>query len=358
MEKIILNDENAVGVLWFIPDVKFVEGMPCTGIIKERYLEGSVYEGQGEYDGKNFYRQGYGIQEFSHSKMTGEDFGGPMDSKIYKFVGFYDRHLSSWMYGNGVFYLNDKDDKPLMFVKGYFSATTKIDDWHGDFDYSLLLKGFTPDMEGVFVPFRAKHDRWVLRTKDVKNCDYLFMGDSWVEHWCHVENMGAGPEFDEEVKALNMDAVNVGIGGSKFSDWEPWMNDLVIDHNPKKVFINLGFNDIHRGTSPEEVYGHFLNVVTSIRKALPNTIIYVASTCQCPAFTTFIDNELALNKMMEEYCNKTENMIYLPLNDLFNVDGKMAPNMGEYCIADMLHLNRKGYDVWGKEVLKKLTEEK
>ena len=87
MQKIIFNDENAVGVIWFIPDDEFIPGKPCRGMIKERYPEGSTYEGQGEYDGENFFRQGYGIQEFSHSKMTGEDFGGPMNSKIYKFVG-------------------------------------------------------------------------------------------------------------------------------------------------------------------------------------------------------------------------------------------------------------------------------
>lgn len=358
MKKIILNDENAVGVLWFIPDGEFTPGKPCKGTIKERYREGSVYEGQGEYDGENFYRQGHGVQEFSNSKMTGDDIGGPAYTKIRKFVGNYDRHLSSWMYGNGVFYLDDKDGNPLMFVKSFFEATSTVEDWHGDFDYDLLLKGYTPEMEGKLIPFRAKHEKWVERVKDVKSCDYLFMGDSWVENWTHAVNMGAGPEFDEEVNALNMDAVNVGIGGSKYSDWEDWVNDLVTDHNPKKVFINLGFNDLHHAQPVNEVYTHFKNVVEAIKKELPKTIIYIASTCQCPAFTSFCEKELALNALMKEYCEKAENMVYLPLNELFNVDGKMAPNMAEYCVEDMLHLNRKGYDIWGKTILKVMTEEK
>lgn len=357
MKKIIFNDENATGKLWFIPDGEFVEGKPCLGILKERYQEGSVYQGQGEYDGKDFYRQGYGVQEFSHSTMSGEDFGGPLDSKLYKFAGYYDRHSSDWMYGNGIIYFNDKDDKPLMFVKGFFETNRKVDDWHGEFDTDLLLKGFTPDMEGEIVPFKAKHDRWVLRVKDVKSCDYLFLGDSWVENWTVPEWIKGDFAFYDEIKARNMDAINVGIGGSKYSDWEPWVYDLVIDHNPKKIFMNLGFNDLHHGQSVEEVYQHFKNVVEPIKKALPDTRIYIASTCQCPAFPTFEERELAINKLMEEYCKKDKMMTYLPVNELFKVDGKMMPNMADYCVEDLLHLNRKGYDLWGKMILDEMTKD-
>ena len=71
MEKIILNEnQNAIGWLWFIPNEKFEEGKPCSGWGSERYREGSVFEGQVKYDGKKFYRQGFGTQDFTHSSLT------------------------------------------------------------------------------------------------------------------------------------------------------------------------------------------------------------------------------------------------------------------------------------------------
>ncbi|MBO7187227.1 MAG: hypothetical protein J6V68_02370, partial [Clostridia bacterium] len=108
MEKIVFRKDDEVGVTWFIPDEEFVEGKPCTGVIREKYQEGSVYEGHGEYDGKDFYRQGYGVQYFKDSVMAGEALGGPMDSKVYKYVGNYDRNLSGWLFGNGILYFTDK----------------------------------------------------------------------------------------------------------------------------------------------------------------------------------------------------------------------------------------------------------
>lgn len=343
MEKIILNDENAIGMLYFIPNEDFVEGVPCKGYIKERYQEGSVYYGEGEYDGKNFYRQGHGVQEFSHSAMNGEHIGGPAYSKIYKFVGDYDRHASAWMYGNGIFYFTNPDGEPIAWSKGFFSCTTKIDVWHGEFDYDTLLQGFTKEMEVELIPFKGAHDR-LVDAHAGKTCEYLFFGDSWVEHWRDVNRFPNHATFYKDT--AHLDALNVGIGGTKYADWIDWLDELVIPFNPKKIFINLGFNDLHHGFSVQKTYNDFIAVTEGIHKALPHTKIYINAVTHCSVFDAFFEKELEVNKLLKERCDNTDYLTYIPVDLLFMKDGKRFEDMDDYCIEDNLHLNGKGYAIW------------
>ena len=356
MEKIIINDINAVGVLWFIPDGEFVEGKPCRGIIKERYQEGSIYQGQGEYDGKNFYRQGHGVQEFSQSGLTGEDLGGPINSRLYKFVGNYDRHLGTWMYGNGIFYLTD-DKGPLAFVKGYFNGTKKIADWQGDFDKDLLIKGYTPEMETEFVPYKAKFDRAKQKLNGVSKVDYLFLGDSWMEYWTKSSLMGGGtPAFDDEVAELGLNAINVGVGGTEFIHWIPKIDELIKGCNPKKIVISLGGNDLAHGTAVEDVCKNFTTFMQKTHEALPNTKIYISTLLRSKAFVNVWEDGDKLNAFMKEFSLQNTYLTVIELENLVLKDGKLIEDIDDYFLSDNLHLNRKGYDLWGKAVLREIQK--
>ena len=157
MEKIILTEnQDAVGWLWFIPDEEFIEGKPCTGWGKERYAEGSVFEGQTKYDGKNFYRQGFGVQNFEKSVYPVDC---PDTMRPTNFYGLYDTEGGyPWMHGNGIVYFVDKQtSKPAGFAKGFFSGMA-CSEWHGEFDYNNLLNGYTKDMEIKLVPFRGRRE--------------------------------------------------------------------------------------------------------------------------------------------------------------------------------------------------------
>lgn len=347
MEKILLakDQDTAIGFLWFIPNGEFAEGKPCKGWGKERYAEGSTFEGEVEYDGKNFYRQGYGVQDFTNSTFI---FDGPLKTKLQKFVGFYDRHSSPWMYGNGIFYLVDSvTGKPIYFVKGFFHVTKKIDEWHGDFDPSLLADGYTMDMEIEPIPYYAKRTFLIEKWQEKDSCDYLFMGDSWVEFW--QDKSFPYCTYYNDTKGL--DAINVGIGGSTYQDWIDWLDEQVICHNPKKIFINLGFNDLHQGVGLLDVYDNFIKTVTKLKDALPGVKIYVNSITHCSPFINFFNSEVALNKMIKKYCDSSDYLVYIDVNKLFTKRGKMIKNMDEYCIADHFHLNEKGYKIWAPYVM-------
>lgn len=352
MNKIIFQDENKVGITWFIPNDEFEQGVPCKGILREVYLEGSVYIGDGEYDGENFFRQGHGIQYFENSSLTSLQINAPHKTKIDRFVGNYDRFKSDWMYGNGIWYFVDKNGNPQHFCKGFYMAATRIGDWHGEFDYDTLLTGYTKDMELDDLPKYVEKVKILEEAfENVSKCTYLFMGDSWIDFW-RDENCFSRHGFVGE----GYDVVNVGIGGTAYSDWTKWIDRLVVRYNPDKILINLGFNDLHHGQTADEVYSNFLNVISQINEKLPNSKIFITSITHCSVYMPFHDAETLVNERVIDYCKDKPNLTYLPVSNLFMINGKMIENMDDFCIEDKLHLNDKGYAIWGKFVIENIAK--
>ena len=347
MEKIILNEnQDAVGWLWFIPDKDFTEGVPCSGWGMERYPEGSVFEGQVKYDGKKFYRQGFGKQDFTNSSLTLQVPDGMVGKTFY---GLYDSEGNHpWMYGNGILYCVDEvTGKPAGFVKGFFDCFSNITDWHGDFDPNDLLPGYTLDMEVKIVPFVKRHN-YLVKTYGNTPCDCLFLGDSWVEMWKDPNRYGVDV-FERDTQGLN--AINVGIGGTKFSDWLPWLDELVICHKPKKIFVNLGFNDIHGFQTVDYVYDCMLKFINDVKTALPDVKFYFAANVLCSPFVPFHDSERELNRLTKEFCDANDYCKYIDVYKLFTKDGQMIPNMDDLCIEDNLHLNLDGYNIWSPYII-------
>ena len=110
------------------------------------------------------------------------------------------------------------------------------------------------------------------------------MGDSWVEYWTRPEKMKSDVTFEKDVARYNINAINVGVGGTAYSDWVKWTNDLVVPYHPSKIFISLGDNDLFYGQTVNEVYGNFVRLVTDIQNALKGVKIYVSSNCHTPRY--------------------------------------------------------------------------
>ena len=347
MEKIILTEnQDAVGWLWFIPDEEFIEGKPCTGWGKERYAEGSVFEGQTKYDGKNFYRQGFGVQNFEKSVYPVDC---PDTMRPTNFYGLYDTEGGyPWMHGNGIVYFVDKQtSKPAGFAKGYFSGMA-CSEWHGEFDYNNLLNGYTKDMEIKLVPFRGRRE-FLAKKYPNTPCEYLFLGDSWVEMWKDPNRYGVDV-FERDTAGL--DALNVGIGGTKYSDWLAWIDELVLPHSPKYIFINLGFNDIHAGQTVKYVYDCMVKFVTNIKKAIPDVKFYFTANVLCSPFVKFFDKEREFNRLNKEFCEQNSDFCkFIDVYKLFTVNDQMIKDMDDICIEDNLHFNLTGYNIWSPYVI-------
>lgn len=338
---------TSVGVWYFIPNEGvFKNGKPCKGFGCIKYAEGSLYSGDLYYDGKNFNKIGFGKQDFTQSTI-----GGVIEAigeRKYLFVGRYDYRKTDWIYGNGVVYYTDKDGKPTHFRKGFYKGLDKIGDYRGEFDYSRLLKGYTPEMEfdydeGVGV-LEKRWETIQAAIAKVDKIEVLFIGDSYFE-------LADNPEYAGKNLLKNTfveDCVNAGVCGSKFADWLTWIEKLKDIKSPEKIVINLGFNDLHAGKSYEKVYGDFKKLLRLLRSYFADTKIYLISAIHCPNDVNRFDEEVKYNHLIATNAAK-HGVVVGDWNDRIRLSGVNCFHQ------DAIHPNEKGYELF-IEFLKELLK--
>ncbi len=328
---------NSVGVWFFASNEEWHKGKPCHGFGAIKYPEGSIYTGDIYYDGKKYEKLGMGQQDFRLSNM-GEPIVG-LNEKRYKYVGKYDYRKTDWIYGNGIMYYTDLDGRPTHFIKGFYSSLNKIGDWRGKFDPSIIIEGYTPDMECNFDENEIKLQYMIqgILDSDKKNISTLLIGDSYFEFYKNSEY--AGKYIFDETFPDNV--VNIGIGGSTFADWLMYFPSIVDLPEPDKIIINLGFNDVHNVNSNNitvrKVYLNYLNFLRNLRSSYPNSQIYLIETVQAPAFPTFYDKELRWNNLIRTTASKY-NVTIISYSEQIKKSGKNCFH------PDLVHLNEDGYN--------------
>jgi lysophospholipase L1-like esterase len=165
----------------------------------------------------------------------------------------------------------------------------------------------------------------------------VFLGNSLTEYY----------ELAEFHQNLNLK--NRGISGD---DIPGVLNRLeeIIQAKPKKIFIEIGINDLGNGDSKEEVLSNYKKLIRKLTLDCPNSQLYIQSIL--PTAAHFDGNQNYCNPQINEDIRsinqtlKTEsqrnNITFIDLyphfqkenflNDTYHVDG--------------LHLSGKGYMLW------------
>ena len=338
------NENQKLTVLYFEFDSKtnaLKNGQH--GIGKIKYDEGSEYYGSILFNNGNFFKYGYGEQDFLSTQIPQEVFLGPKNLKAFKYVGNYDYTKIGWCYGNGILYFVDKNNKPAAFVKGFFVGIHKKKPFEGLFTKDILLPGFTLDMEieQDILP-RAK----TIQEKANKEIDVntILIGDSWFELYEEYnDNYQTIGTFKEDTEGKSV--LNLGIGGSTYLDWVKYAPTILKKINFNQVIINLGLNDLHFGYTPESIIENCDKVIKIIRNKNPNCKIHILSISPTLEFKHYRELEIFTSIKLQKFC-EINNINFISAENVFIKENQFVDDYEKFFVPDGLHLNNYGYKKW------------
>ena len=160
----------------------------------------------------------------------------------------------------------------------------------------------------------------------------VFYGSSSIRLWVHMK---------EDLAPLNV--LNLGFGGSSFEWCMHHFSRLFENITPSQVVLYVGDNDLGNGAKKEDLVESYLQLREMIWRKFPNVIIDYISVKPSPARDYLIPTIKWVNKVIRDETEKHPNTHFINIYDSM-LDGH-NPNTNYY-LSDLLHLNRKGYEVW------------
>ncbi len=138
--------------------------------------------------------------------------------------------------------------------------------------------------------------------------------------------------------------INLGFGGSSYQ-WCLYHFDRLFNDRwePREIVMYIGDNDLGNGATHSEVVEGYFQMKEKIRNRFPDILIHYISVKPSPARDYLIPTIKAVNQSIKEDIESDETMRYINIFDGM-LDGH-NPNTA-YFLSDLLHLNRRGYQVW------------
>jgi lysophospholipase L1-like esterase len=189
--------------------------------------------------------------------------------------------------------------------------------------------------------FQKEIDTIVVKnTKRVNNHDLIiFTGSSSIRRWQNIQDYFPGKNI-----------INTGFGGSMMSDLLYYSDSVIINYKPVQVFIYEGDNDIAAGKKSEDVIKDAEFLFKKIINNLPDIQIVIISVKPSVLRWGLKNEYIKLNNSYKRFSLENKNIKYVDVwTPLLNKEG--SPKK-EIFIADSLHINKLGYDIWAREIKK------
>lgn len=148
----------------------------------------------------------------------------------------------------------------------------------------------------------------------------------------------------------NYPIINRGFGGSTLPDVIRYANDIIFPYKPKQVLIYCGENDFASSDSVtvEMVVNRFTKLYFMIRSKFKDASIVFVSIKPSPSRQHLWPKFKEANKIIENFLKKQKNTGFVNVYDkMLNPDGQA---MEDIFVEDRLHMNKKGYAIWQKEI--------
>jgi|AGTN01.2.fsa_nt_gi hypothetical protein len=174
-----------------------------------------------------------------------------------------------------------------------------------------------------------------------ENVEYLFVGDSYVDKsfW-----------RDFDVSYLGVDAVNIGVAGTKIPYW---VSDFFKSkYIPQNIIIHIGVNDINdAGQSAVAVAANLQNYFEKILDDFPGVDIYYISLTPNNFGSNYEGHWMdyqAVNAAVVQMASENEKIHYIDFAAFLGPEA--GSPVKQYYLTDGLHLNSDGYALWDKAI--------
>lgn len=162
----------------------------------------------------------------------------------------------------------------------------------------------------------------------------VFTGSSSIRRW--------GQELLTDYAGLSV--LNRGFGGSQLSDLRDHFERTILRYQPRQVVIYSGGNDLHGGKTPQTVLADLQAIVDRIHRELPQTRVLFISIALNPNRWAERDRVREANRLIKELLARDPRDQYVDIIPaMTGPDGLPKPDI---FVADRLHMNRKGYELW------------
>lgn len=212
--------------------------------------------------------------------------------------------------------------------------------------HSLMMKGLLLVIVLCGVIFSNAQDpkRFQKEIDALTNREYrfspdkelvVFAGSSSIRMWTDVQ--AVFPQYN---------VINNGFGGSHFSDLIYYYDEVIGSYDPDYLFIYEGDNDIASGKDPKKVRDEARMLVNRIKQDKPETKIILIAAKPSVARWELKKEYEKLNRHLERIARKTKNVEFADVwNAALDEKGEVYRDI---FVDDNLHLNEKGYRIWGE----------
>ena len=135
-----------------------------------------------------------------------------------------------------------------------------------------------------------------------------------------------------------------GFGGSNMNDVRHFVDELVLRHRPRAVLLYEGDNDTALGVAPERILTQFDAIAAAVHDRLPETRIYILAVKPSIARWQLRDAVQATNALLAGRAAADSRLVFIDVATPM-LDDAGQPREAIF-VADGLHMNGAGYDIW------------
>lgn len=204
-----------------------------------------------------------------------------------------------------------------------------------------------PDMENHIVMWMEKFGRQLQATRDMPDCELLFVGDSITEHWPYEDY---APEVWNQYYS-HRKVVNAGSGGDCTENILWRLGNGIFDHiAPKLVVLLAGTNNTgRRMESPEDIREGIKAIIECIHSKSPKSSILLHAIF--PRGRDSSDPERQNNEkaniLIEAMGESYPFVEFIDINAVFLDKNDV---LSEDVMPDLLHPGAAGYKLWAAAI--------